>query len=222
MGGGRGGGSFGATEESAATQVQRAKQRDSHTEDQCRPALTSPLGLSAHPLWQVGAGSWGSGFGRSQGEDWGWLREHSLKGASVPQLAGRESRKKFAEEVRDHCFGVHEERGLPTEVRAPPKWAPETGVSHSYQLRPQRRAWNANAAAAATKNHVCKHRSLSTLPHGSLCSPPLSGPHDPGTTSPGEHMVSLRLLERHAGLGHRRLALCSSYNYCTPPSSWPE
>ena len=30
----------------------------------------------------------------SQGEDWGWLREHSLKGASAPRLAGRESRKK--------------------------------------------------------------------------------------------------------------------------------
>ena len=35
------------------------------------------------------------------------------------------------------------------------------GASHSYQLRSQRRAWNANAAAAAvTKNPVCKHRSL--------------------------------------------------------------
>ena len=31
---------------------------------------------------------------RSQGEDWGWLHEHSLKGASAPQLAGRESGKK--------------------------------------------------------------------------------------------------------------------------------
>ena len=31
---------------------------------------------------------------RSQGEDWGWRREHSLKGASAPQLAGRESGKK--------------------------------------------------------------------------------------------------------------------------------
>ena len=30
----------------------------------------------------------------SQGEDWGWLCEHSLKGASAPQLARRESRKK--------------------------------------------------------------------------------------------------------------------------------
>ena len=28
----------------------------------------------------------------SQGEDWGWLREHSLKGANEPQLARRESR----------------------------------------------------------------------------------------------------------------------------------
>ena len=30
---------------------------------------------------------------RSQGEDWGWLHEHSLKGASAPQLLGRESGK---------------------------------------------------------------------------------------------------------------------------------
>ena len=56
---------------------------------------------------------------RSQGEDWGWLCEHSLKGASVPQLARRESEKKSgaAEEARDHCFGVHEER----RFRALPK-----------------------------------------------------------------------------------------------------
>ena len=62
-----------------------------------------------------------------QGEDWGWLREHSLKGASAPQLARMESGKKSgtAEEAGDNCFRVHEERGflprLPTEGRAPPK-----------------------------------------------------------------------------------------------------
>ena len=50
-------GSFGATEESSATGVQRAKWRDSCTEDRCRPALTSPRGLSAHPPGRVGAGS---------------------------------------------------------------------------------------------------------------------------------------------------------------------
>ena len=54
---GGGGGSFRAMEETAATGVQRAKRRDSHTEDRCRPALTSLRGLSAHPLGWVGAGS---------------------------------------------------------------------------------------------------------------------------------------------------------------------
>ena len=51
------GGSFGATEESAATGVRRAKRRDSRTEDQCRVALTSPRGLSAQPPWWAGPGS---------------------------------------------------------------------------------------------------------------------------------------------------------------------
>ena len=45
---------------------------------------------------------------RSQGEDWGWLHEHSLKVASAPQVVRRESGKKCgtAKEARDHCFGV--------------------------------------------------------------------------------------------------------------------
>ena len=132
-------------EESAAIGVQRARQRDSRTEGQCRPALKSLRALSAHPLGQAGLGAEvpASEVG-SQGEDWGWLREHSLKGASAPQLAGRESGKKSgaAEEARDHCFSVHEEKGflprVPTEGRAPPKRSPETGTSHSYQLVPQR------------------------------------------------------------------------------------
>ena len=51
------GGSFGATEESAATGVRRAKRRGSRTEDQCRPALTSPRGLSAHPPGRAGLGA---------------------------------------------------------------------------------------------------------------------------------------------------------------------
>ena len=77
----------------------------------------------------------------SQGEDWGWRHEHSLKGASAPQLARRESGKRPgpAEETRDFflplCFLVREERGL----RAPLKGAPETGASRGYQHGPQRR-----------------------------------------------------------------------------------
>ena len=79
--------------------------------------------------WGLGAEARASEVG-SQGEDWGWLREHSLKGASALQLAGRESGKRSGapNKARDHCFGVHEERGF----RAPPKRAPERGVSHGY------------------------------------------------------------------------------------------
>ena len=51
--------------------VQRAKWRDSRTEDRCRPALTSPRGLSAHPPGWAGAGSWGSGFSRIPGRGLG-------------------------------------------------------------------------------------------------------------------------------------------------------
>ena len=40
----------------------------------------------------MGAEAWALDV-RSQGEDGGWLCEHRLKEASVPQLAGRESRK---------------------------------------------------------------------------------------------------------------------------------
>ena len=93
--GGGWGGSFRATEESAAIGVQRAKWRDSYTEDWCQPALTSlraclftcqgEQGLRAEArALEVG----------SQGEDWRWLHEDSLKGASVPLLAGTESGKK--------------------------------------------------------------------------------------------------------------------------------
>ena len=75
---------------------------------------------------------------RSQGEDWSWLHENSLKGASAPQLAGRECGKKSgpAKEARDHCFGVLEEKGF----RALPKQAPEMVMSCSYQCRHQRLA----------------------------------------------------------------------------------
>ena len=108
----------------------------------------------------------------SQGEDWGWWREHSLKGARAPRLPGRESRKKSgdAEEARDFFLPlwslVREERGL----RALLKQAPETGVSRGYQRGPQRRAWDAKAAAVATKKPVCKHRSLSTPPLLGACA----------------------------------------------------
>ena len=73
-------GSFGATEESTATGVQREKQRDSRTEARHRAALTRPRGFSAHPPGRAGLGAEARASVGSQGEDGGWLREHSLKG----------------------------------------------------------------------------------------------------------------------------------------------
>ena len=99
----------------------------------------SPAGVGGG--WELRLGLWASEVG-SQGEDWGSLREHSLKGTNVPWLAGRESGKKSgaAEEARDFvlplCYLVRKERGF----RAPRKGAPETGASRGYQRRPQRRA----------------------------------------------------------------------------------
>ena len=65
------GGSFGATEESAATGVRKAKRRDSHTEARRRRgALTSPRGLSAPPPGRAGLGAEArASVVRSQGED---------------------------------------------------------------------------------------------------------------------------------------------------------
>ena len=127
---------------------------------------------------------------RSQGEDWGWWHEHSLKGASAPQLAGRASGKKSgpAGEAGDDCFGVRAERGfllhVPTDGTAPTKRAPEMGASRGDQLGPQRRVWTTNAAIGVPRS-LCA--SAGHYPHptppGSLCSPPLPGSRDPGTTS---------------------------------------
>ena len=60
--------------------------------DQHSPAREACL-LTHQDRWGPGAEAQASEV-RSQGEDWGWLREHSLKGASAPQLARRESGKK--------------------------------------------------------------------------------------------------------------------------------
>ena len=167
----------------------------------CSPARAGWRGLGTEAL---------ASEVRSQGEDWGWLCEHSLKGASAPQLARRESRKKSgtAKEARDFslplCFLVHEERGL----RVTLKGTPETGVSRGYQRGPQRRAWDAKAAAATTtKKPVCEHRSLSTPPLPGACAAcHCQGPVIQGQLPQGEHMARLRLLQRHTALCRWRLA----------------
>ena len=112
------GGSFGATEESQP-QGCGGQSREIPTQrigaDQHSPAREVCL-LTRQDGRGLGAEFLASEV-RSQGEDWGWLREHSLKGGSAPQLTGRESGKKSgaAKEARDFflplCFLVREERG---------------------------------------------------------------------------------------------------------------
>ena len=63
--------------------------------------------------------------------------------------------------------------------------------------------------------------TIHTSPPRSLCSPPLPGSRDPGTTSLGEHTAHLMLVQRHAGLCHHRLALHSIPLPC-PGLSEPE
>ena len=107
--------------------------------DQHSPAREASL-LTRRGGWGLGAESRAS-VG-SQGEDWGWRREHSLKGLAHHSYPGGSAGKKSgaAQEARDFflplCFLVHKEKGL----RAPLKRAPDTGVSRSYQCGPQRRA----------------------------------------------------------------------------------
>ena len=60
--------------------------------DQHSPAQEACL-LTRRDGWGLGAEAQASEV-RSQGEDWGWVHEHSLKGASAPQLMGSESGKK--------------------------------------------------------------------------------------------------------------------------------
>ena len=78
---GGGGGSFTAMEESAATGVRRGKRRDSTQRsgaEQHSPAREACL-LTRRGGRGLGAEARASEVG-SQGEDWGWWREHSLKG----------------------------------------------------------------------------------------------------------------------------------------------
>ena len=79
--------------------------------DRYSPAREACL-LTCPEGWGLGAEALASEVG-SQGEDWGWLREYSLKWASAAQLGGRESGKRSgaAKEARQFflpiCFVVH-------------------------------------------------------------------------------------------------------------------
>ena len=98
-------------------------------------------GLSAHPPGQGGLGAEAPDSEvRPQGEDWGWLCEHSLKGASAPQLAMRESGKKSGTAKRQetivsgcasredskHCLNELQRRARATAISADTRDGHET------------------------------------------------------------------------------------------------
>ena len=160
-------GSFRATEESAATGCggqsgEIPAQRigaDLHSPAREACLLTHRGGRG------LGAEARASEDG-SQGEDWGWLREHSLKGASAPQLAGREAGKKSgaAEEARDFsCLFV--------------SWCERRGDSQHRLKELQRQA----RAAAIGVNPRDGHETLRLLllPPRSLCASTGHYPHLP-------------------------------------------
>ena len=152
--------------------------------------------------WGLGAEAWASEV-RSQGEDWGWLHEHSLKRASAPQLARRSLRKRLELPKKQETIVSRYARRGDSELRL-----------NKLQKRMQ--------AVAISVDPKDGHEMLRLLlpPPRSLCAstghsphlpswepvqPPLPGTSDPGTTSPGEHKACLRLVQHHDGLCRRRL-----------------
>ena len=116
--------------------------------------------------------------GGSQGEDWGWRREHSLKGASASQLAGRESGKKSgpAGEARDLCFGVREERGF----------LPNVTQKAEHCLRELQRRAQAVAISSEPRDGREKLRLLSLSPR-ILCASAGSTPAPPPGACAAHH-----------------------------------
>ena len=160
------GGSFGATEESAATGVRRAKRRDSRTEDRCRVAFTSLRGLSAHPPGRAGLGAEARAAVGWQGEDWVWRREHSLKGLAHHSWLGGSPGKSLQLPNRQDTFSC-----------LFVSWCARRGDSERRLNELQRRA----RAAAISADPRDGHETLRLLlpPPGSLCASTGHSPHCP-------------------------------------------
>ena len=92
------------------------------------------------------------------------------------------------------------------------------GMSRVYQRGPQKWAWDAKAAAAATKKTVCKHRSLSTPPLPGTCAaghcqgPEIQGQLPLENTQHASGCCNVTLAYATTGLPYIR----------TPPYSCPE
>ena len=90
----------------------------------------------------------------------------------------------------DHCLNELQRRARATDISADPR---DRHEMLRLLLQPP-------------KTFVRAQVTIHNPPPGSLCSPPLPGSCDPGTTSPGERMACIRLVQRHACLCGHRLA----------------
>ena len=160
------GGSFGATEESTATGVRRAKRRDSHKEARRRAALTSPRGSAAHPPGWEGLGAEARVTVGSQGEDWGWRREHSLKGLAHHSWLGGSPGKSLQLPKRQETFSS-----------LFVSWSARRGDSERRLNELQKLA----RAAAISADPRGERETLGLLlpPPRSLCASPGHSPHRP-------------------------------------------
>ena len=142
----------------------RRKSREIPTQrigaNQHSPAREACL-LTCRGRWGLGAEARASEVG-SQGEDWGWLHEHSLKGASAPQLAARSPGKRLE---------------LPKRQETIISGCARKGDSEHHLNELQR--W-ARAAAMSTDSRD-GHEMLRLLwqPPRSLCASPGHSPHLP-------------------------------------------
>ena len=160
------GGSFGVTEESAATGVWRAKRRDSRTEARRRAALTSPRGLSAHTPGRAGLGAEAQASVGSQGEDWGWRREHSLKGLAHHSWLGGRPGKSLQLPKRQETFSC-----------LFVSWCTRRGNSERRLNELQR--WVRAAAVSADHRGGLETLRLLLQPPRNLCASTSHSPHCP-------------------------------------------
>ena len=131
------------------------------------PTSTHSLrGLSAPPPGRAGLGAEARVSVGSQGEDWGWWRDHSLKGASAPQLAGGSPGKGLELPKRQETFSC-----------LFVSWCMRRGDSESCLNELQR--WARATAISADPRDGHETLRLLLPPPRSLCASTGHPPHCP-------------------------------------------
>ena len=145
----------------------RAKRRDPRTKAWHRAALISLRSLSAHPPGRAGLGAEARAAVGSQGEDWGWRREHSLKGLVHHSEPGGSPGKSLQPPKRQETFSC-----LFVSRRA------RRGDSERRLNKLQRRV-RATEISVDLRDGRETLRLLLLPPPRSLCASTIHSPHRP-------------------------------------------